>query len=137
VLRAVRVAARVAPGLTADRATAMLAEADRAVVADARLRRMFIQAVRDALRQGPAGPLLDLRLAGLGWTIRPPRRGVPVHLWHGEADPDSPIAVARHLAASLPGAQLHTYPGEGHVSVFVNHAAEMISVLAQAVSRQA
>src|SRR5207247_9868184 len=107
----------------------------RAVVADPRLRRMFLQTVREALRQGAAGPPLDLRLAGLGWTIRPPRPGVPVHLWHGEADPDSPIAVARHLAACPPRAQPHPYPGEGHVSVFVNHAAEIISVLAAEVTR--
>ena len=131
-LRAIRVAAAIAPGFTTDRATAMLAPPDRAAVAGATLRRTFLQPVREALRQGAAGPLLDLRLAGQEWAVVPPRDAVPVHLWHGEADPDSPVAVARHLAGSLPGARLHTYPGEGHVSVLLHDAADVLTTFAVA-----
>ena len=133
-LHGVRAAARIAPGFTTDRATALLAAPDRAVVTDPRLRHIFLQTVREALRQGAAGPLLDLQLAGQAWTIRPPGAPIPIHLWHGEADPDAPIAVAYHLAASLPGAQLHTYADDGHVSVFVHHTTEILTVLAQVAS---
>jgi pimeloyl-ACP methyl ester carboxylesterase len=133
-LHGVRVAARIAPRFTANRATSMLAAPDRAVVADPRLRRAFIQMLREALRQGARGPLLDMQLAGQAWRVRPTRTPIPVHLWHGEDDPDSPIATARYLAARLPGAELNAYSGEGHISVFVHHAQDILGVLAQATA---
>jgi pimeloyl-ACP methyl ester carboxylesterase len=114
----------------------MLAAPDRAVVADPRLRTAFTRMVREALRQGARGPLLDLQLAGEAWQIRPTPTPVPVHLWHGQDDPDSPISAARYLAARLPGAELHTYPGEAHVSVFVHHAANILSDLAQPTAQR-
>src|SRR5919197_1106947 len=119
-MHAVRAAPALAPEFTTNRATAMLAPPDRAAVADPQLRRIFLQTVREALRQGTSGPLLDLQLAGQAWAPHRPPAPVPVHLWHGQADPDSPMAVARYLAARLPDAHLHTYPGEGHVSVFLH-----------------
>ena len=134
VLWMVRLAAQVAPDLTADRGTAMMSEADRRVVSDPGMRRRFIDMLRDALRQGPSGTLLDLQLADEDWDLDPPRAPIPVHIWHGEADADSPVSIARFLARRLPRATLHTFPDEGHVSVFVHHAGEIVRALRAAVA---
>lgn len=134
VLWMVRLAAQVAPDLTADRSTAMLSEADRRVVSEPGMRRRFIEMLRDALRQGPGGTLLDLQLADEDWDLDPPHARIPVHIWHGEADADSPVSSARYLARRLPRATLHTFPDEGHVSVFVHHADEIVRALRAAVA---
>ncbi len=132
VLRLVQVSVRVTPGFTVDRGTAMLSKPDQAVVADPRIRRDFLAMLRDALRQGPRGPLLDLRLGAREWQVEVPPPPVDVHLWHGEADADAPPSIVRYLASRLPGAHVLTYPGEGHVSVFVHHSGDMVRQLAAA-----
>lgn len=42
------------------------------------------------------------------------RPALPVLMVHGEADPVVPVEVARQVAARLPRARLHTYPGDLH-----------------------
>jgi pimeloyl-ACP methyl ester carboxylesterase len=128
-LRATRFAAQVAPDFTADRGTAMLTDADRAVVRDPIIRRRFVEMLIDAIGRQPCGVLLDLQLAHRPWEVRPPRTPVPIQIRHGEADADSPPSIGRYLADALPSAELRTFPGEGHVSVFVHHAVEVLTDL--------
>ena len=54
----------------------------------------------------------------------------PVHLWQGEMDRNAPPAMGRYLAAAIPQCRATFYPNEGHVSLIVNHAAEILRVLA-------
>lgn len=42
---------------------------------------------------------------------------VPVRMWHGDADENVPIEMARHLAVRVPGAELTVSAGEGHLSL--------------------
>ena len=53
-----------------------------------------------------------------------------VHLWHGEADRDASPAMAHYLVAAIPNNDATFYPGEGHVSLFVNCAEDILGVLA-------
>jgi pimeloyl-ACP methyl ester carboxylesterase len=137
MLQVVRLMAKVAPDFTADRGTAMLSEVDRKVVAAPRLRQRFLEMLRDAFRQGPQGGRLDLQLASRDWQVGPVPAGIPVHIWHGEADADSPLSIAHHLTDRLPQAHLHTFPGEGHVSVFVHHAGDIVRALGTAIQSPA
>jgi pimeloyl-ACP methyl ester carboxylesterase len=52
-----------------------------------------------------------------------------VRLLHGEADQNVPVAVARKVAATIPGCQATFYPGEGHFSTVANHLDEVITTL--------
>lgn len=123
-----------APEFTANRATSALSEADQEVVAEPRIRSAFLEMLRDALRQGPKGALLDLQLAARPWEVVPPRSEIPISIWHGEADSDAPVSIAHYLAGMLPGAQVATFPGEGHVSVFVHHSRRIVDELASVVN---
>ena len=42
---------------------------------------------------------------------------VPVRLWSGAQDTDTPPAHARWLATAIPGASLRQFPDEGHLSL--------------------
>ncbi len=128
-LRGLRFAARIAPAFTIRRGLAMLSEPDREAVADATTQRRFLEMLKSTLRQGPRGPLLDLELANREWGLRLPHARIPVQIWHGEADPDSPLAIARFFEHVLPSTQVRTFPEEGHVSVLIHHREQIVAAL--------
>lgn len=55
-----------------------------------------------------------------------------MHLWHGAADRNAPIAFARRLARELPDATLHISDSSGR-NVGLDRSGEIMSVLASHV----
>jgi pimeloyl-ACP methyl ester carboxylesterase len=49
-------------------------------------------------------------------------------MWHGARDSNVPVAMARQLAARIPGSRLTVYPGESHLIV-PKHWDEILSAL--------
>jgi pimeloyl-ACP methyl ester carboxylesterase len=49
----------------------------------------------------------------LGADFRPQNIRVAVHLWHGEADANAPVAMGRYMATAIPNSHIAFYPGEG------------------------
>jgi pimeloyl-ACP methyl ester carboxylesterase len=57
---------------------------------------------------------------------------VPVLLWHGERDRNVPVASGRYLAGALPNCRPTFYVNDAHLSVPLNHQAEIFGGLAAA-----
>lgn len=77
--------------------------------------------VGPAMQRGPA-PLIDDDLAYVRpWGFDPQGIRVPVLLLHGMDDRVVPASHSRWLARRIPGAELWSSPGDGHLSV-LNHA---------------
>ena len=53
-----------------------------------------------------------------------------IRIWHGEADRNAPVAMARYTEDMLPKSQATYYPEEGHVSLLHHHAREILMSLA-------
>jgi pimeloyl-ACP methyl ester carboxylesterase len=87
------------------------------------------QAVADALRQGTRATVQELALINRPWPFPLSEVTTPVHLWHGAADRNAPIACARRLARELPDATLHVSDSSGH-DVGRDRSSEIMSVLA-------
>lgn len=49
-------------------------------------------------------------------------------IWHGQQDTSTPIEMAQYLAAEIPGATTHFFPGEGHF-VILDHYREILDQL--------
>ncbi|HLF73127.1 MAG TPA: alpha/beta hydrolase, partial [Anaerolineales bacterium] len=129
-LKMMDVMARLAPNKFAANAAAMLPEPDReALASDPEFEKGFILMVREAFRQGTRGPFRESLLTVLDWGFRPQDIQMPVLLWHGEADRNVPVVMARHLAEAIPNSQAKFHPGEGHLSLFKKNAAEIIRAL--------
>jgi pimeloyl-ACP methyl ester carboxylesterase len=102
------------------------------------MRRPEVQAVLAGDRS-PAPHLVSLTAArefalfAHDWGFRPEDVTVPVTLWHGLDDRNVPVAHARNLAEQLAKAELHEYPGEGHL-LFFDRLADMLRVLGDAVT---
>lgn len=90
----------------------------------------FIASGLESMRQGVRGVAWDTHLYARPWDFRLEEICFPVRLLHGEADLNVPAAVARKVAATIPGCQATFYPGEGHISLLANHLDEVIFTLA-------
>jgi pimeloyl-ACP methyl ester carboxylesterase len=93
----------------------------------------FIISGTESMRQGVQGIAWDTHVCAQPWDFRLEEIHFPVCLLHGEADRNVPVAVARKVAASIPGCKATFYPGEGHFSTLVNHMDEVISALSATV----
>jgi pimeloyl-ACP methyl ester carboxylesterase len=95
----------------------------------------FMASTAESMRQGIHGIAWDAHVCARPWDFRLEEIHFPVRLLHGEADLNVPAAVARKVAASIPGCQATFYPGEGHFSTVANHLDEVIATLGQAKDR--
>lgn len=117
----VPLAARAVMGWAAIRARRPERLLRRATVAEAdrpywnRLQEIFEPTVAEAFRQGGKGQARELRLYAGPWGFRLEDIQVPVRLWHGERDPNSPVAMARHVASLIPDCRATYLPDEGHM----------------------
>jgi pimeloyl-ACP methyl ester carboxylesterase len=95
---------------------------------------VFSSAVNGAFTQGPRGVVHDWGLEGLPWGFSVEDISVPVRIWHGELDTIQPIAQGEIMAACIPHANPTYMPGEGHISLFVNHYPEILAELVKPVA---
>ena len=105
-----------------------LAAADRVAMAEPRTRRLATAAAPEAFHQGTQGVVHEIQISFGAWGFDLAAIRVPVHLWHGDADTNVPVTMARRIAQLVPGAQLTEYPGEGHL-FSARHWDEIIGAL--------
>jgi pimeloyl-ACP methyl ester carboxylesterase len=85
--------------------------------------------IAEAFRKGGKGQARELRLLARPWGFRLEDIRVPVRLWHGERDPNSPVAMARHVAAMIPDCRATYYPDEGHLFFVGERLTEILRAL--------
>jgi pimeloyl-ACP methyl ester carboxylesterase len=102
------------PGGTARRRFSSMPAADQQALRDPRATDMLIASMAESFRTGSDGSAWELRLMTHSWGFRLQDIAVPVALWHGDADINSPIATAAYLSDTIPDASLTVLPGEGH-----------------------
>ena len=101
---------------------------DRAIVAQAEMRAMLVANYAEAARQGVRGIAWELRLFARPWGFRLQDITTEYHLWHGEDDASTPIAMARAVSAAIPNCRVRFFPGEGHM-LFLSRWREILEVL--------
>ncbi len=98
--------------------TAGFPPSDRAVLGRPGVFAAQAASVREAVRQGLDGLVLELALAARPWGFELSEIGPGrVSVWHGVDDTSTPIDMGRELAA-VTGAQAHFIEGAGH---FLHH----------------
>ncbi len=83
----------------------------------------------EAFRQGARGAVHEGALFADDWGFKLSEVTRPVQLWQGEQDTNVPAAMGRFQARHLPNCQATFYPADGHISIIVNHAAEILMAL--------
>ena len=103
--------------------------ADYAAFAEPGRLEAFGQMMRACLRQGTRGAAWDLGLYVRPFGFALAEIALPLTLFHGARDCNSPLALVRRLARELPQARLITYPDDAHLSTLCNHLAEYAQAL--------
>ena len=119
---------RCAPGCVLAGLAVSLPEVDRAIFARPEVRTLLLDDAREALRQGPRGAAEELLLFSRPWDFSLAEIRMPVRLWHGEADAQVPVAIARRVAAAIPDCRASFIPGAGHLWV-LDHLDEIFATL--------
>jgi len=84
--------------------------------------------LREALRQGPRGVVIDYRLFTFPWGFELAEVGVPTKVFHGEHDRSIPPHHADEFVSRIPGATLTIWSKGGHLAV-VDHATELLTAV--------
>jgi pimeloyl-ACP methyl ester carboxylesterase len=121
---------RLAPRRVIAQTMAALPAPDQEMLAKPEFQRRYLAIIREALHAGPRGAQWDTALMVSPWDFRPQDIRVAVHLWHGEADINVPLAMGRYMSAAIPSSRPSFYPGEGHLSLMAKHTEEILNVLA-------
>ena len=103
--------------------------ADHAVLAAGDTAAILNRTIADAMQHGAPGARRDLMLYTHDWGIDFAQIRAPIRIWHGTSDGTVPISHARWLAAKLPAAELTELPGEGHYSVPIGYARQILAEL--------
>jgi pimeloyl-ACP methyl ester carboxylesterase len=112
------------------RMQAEVSEPDRQVYARPEIMRAMAEAMAEAFRQGMQGQAYEARLLYSPWGFDLGQMcHSQIRLWHGEQDWNIPPAIGRSIAAAMHGSQATFYPDEGHLSILVNRAGEILGSL--------
>jgi pimeloyl-ACP methyl ester carboxylesterase len=121
--------ARRNPGQFLDETTSSLPLPDQRALGASGVGRAYVDAVGECFRSGPKGGQLDTSLMVGPWDFDPHAIDVPVLLWHGGQDANAPLAMGRWLAVEIPGCRARFLTGEGHISLIISHADEILRSL--------
>jgi pimeloyl-ACP methyl ester carboxylesterase len=109
---------------------ARLGAADHELLGIPELRNAFAQAIAESCRQGVDASTKDGMIFSRAWGFQVEEITFEkIFLWQGEQDRVMPVAAARLLAQALPHCTATFYPGEGHLSMFVNHTQDIWKAL--------
>jgi pimeloyl-ACP methyl ester carboxylesterase len=107
-----------------------LPAADEAVLERAEVRQTLAATMTEAFRQGARGAVHDIGLDARPWDVDLAAIQTPVEVWHGHEDTLVPLAQGKALARAIPTATARLLPGEGHLSLRVNHIAAILEAFA-------
>lgn len=94
------------------------------------IREIMAASLVEALRPGTSGAAYDGALLARSWGFELADITYPgIFLWHGELDQFVPVAMARAIADGIPGCRVTYFPNEGHISLIVNRAPDILNAL--------
>ena len=108
-------------------------EADRELLSRPEFRAMFLDDLLHGGSRRMEAPFADLKLFVRDWGFRIGDVQAEIHWWHGDADNIIPYEHGAHMVALLPNAELHSMPGQSHLSG-LDHAIEILDTLLAAWS---
>jgi pimeloyl-ACP methyl ester carboxylesterase len=116
------------PEETAKRMLSSLPDVDREVLEQSAVIGVLVPAMTEAYRNGADGAAWEGRILVRPWGFDLSEIGMPVDIWHGDADVNNPIQSAEYLRDTIPGSHTNILQGEGHFHIF-RHWGEILDQL--------
>ena len=103
---------------------------DELLMQNAQMRTLLARTMVETARQGAAANRDEIERLVRPWGFDVRRLKFDrIFVWHGEMDRIMPAGPARLLAKRLAGCKATFYPDEGHFSVLVNRAGDLLTAL--------
>lgn len=106
-----------------------LSEPDQLIFNDPKEKDSLITSTLEAFKNGLQGPAHEMRLLLKPWGFNMEEIQVPVYIWYGELDKQTPKSHAKLYAQLIPNAQFKILDKEGHISILKNHMNEILQKL--------
>ena len=121
------------PEGTARRRFASSPAPDQRALSDPQATEMLIASMVESFRPGSDGSAWEARLFTRPWGFRLQDIAIPVALWHGDADMNSPLGNGEYLSQTIPHATLTVLPDHGHFFI-LQYWGEIVRQLAEVAS---
>lgn len=115
---------------------------DQTAMRDPKYWPIFVAMMREAFAHGSKGASWEARLQGGEWGFELSQMyldsdvGCSLTLWHGSEDMNCPVTMAKKARALMPGSDLQTMVGEGHVSFMFKEADAILENLIGVVEEE-
>jgi len=107
----------------------LYAAEDRRALQDENMHRIMMQSGRQALMGDVRALRLDGMIYSSDWGFDLGEIQLPVRFWHGDEDWNIPLALAQRTAAQVPNAIFRVTPKDGHYSLPLLRADEIVAEL--------
>ena len=105
--------------------------ADRAALEHHDDLRVIMAGFREGSIQGGLPLMQDADIYLEDWDIDYAKLTTPIDIWHGALDRNLPITMAQEIASRIPKARTHWIADQGHYSLAMNKAPEIIDALVE------
>lgn len=96
--------------------------------------RNLVYNIREAVHCGSQGIVKDIQLLNCNWGFCLSEiQCVPVSIWQGGCDPIVNVSMAKYFHKLIAGSQLTIDPEAGHITMFKDHAYEILETLVSCV----
>jgi pimeloyl-ACP methyl ester carboxylesterase len=106
-----------------------LSQPDQKALENLQVRATLLQSMALARRQGAGGMVFDLKSFATRWPCQWQDIQSPHFLWHGEQDRVLSHTMSEFVHAKIPHSRLKLYPEEGHYSLPILRAGEILADL--------
>jgi pimeloyl-ACP methyl ester carboxylesterase len=103
--------------------------ADNIALKRPEVRQVFVMSAKESLRKGAQGALQDFVMYSHEWGFNIKDISMVINLWHGKSDATVPFSHGNFMANRLHHARSHFFSEEGHFSLPVNHAKDIVRTL--------
>jgi len=93
------------------------------------IHRLLSESLRESFRQGPFAATQDVTIYQNPWGFELANIRKRIHLWHGDADRIVPCCHSEFVHSQLADSELSIVPNEGHFSLPILHAEEILTTL--------
>lgn len=132
ILKLGAVIARMRPGCLVHRLLLkMLGAEDRRILSDPKVFKVVCEATLGALNRPAADVIADADIYLSEWGFEVSRISMPIHFWHGKQDRNIDWTYTQRLASLIPHAVTHFSEHDGHYSLPVTHAEQVITTAMQ------
>jgi pimeloyl-ACP methyl ester carboxylesterase len=116
------------PAADIERGNALRPLADNIQIHKPEVRQACILSETEAFRTGLRGLAWDARLLTRPWDFHLKEIRVPIHIWHGTADNQATVSMARYIASKIPNCKATILENEAHLLLF-SHWEEILTQL--------